>query len=155
MSSSVSLSHNFETGHRLPHVPGKCRSLHGHSWNATVIITAPGPNADGMVVEFGAFKLLLRQWIDTHLDHGLMLGRDDQLLPALVEAGKVFVFTEYDGLWPTVENVAQLIGRISQGLLESVPHVHRAIVTAVEVRETAVNAAVWMPDVEDLAQVTP
>jgi 6-pyruvoyltetrahydropterin/6-carboxytetrahydropterin synthase len=31
--SSVTIRHSFEAGHRLAHIPGKCQSLHGHSWN--------------------------------------------------------------------------------------------------------------------------
>ena len=79
----VSVAHTFEAAHRLPHLPGKCVSLHGHSWRVEVTVTAPRPDRNGIVVEFGAWKKALRSWIDQHLDHGTMLGADDPLIGAL------------------------------------------------------------------------
>jgi 6-pyruvoyltetrahydropterin/6-carboxytetrahydropterin synthase len=140
---AVTVKHNFETGHRLPMLPGKCQSLHGHSWWCEVTIAGP-LNSDGILVDFGALKAGIRSWVDEHLDHGLMLGARDPLLPVLEQAGKVFVFRELDGAWPTVENVAQLIGRAAGGVLSGLdahPAVH---VHACEVRETHVNSATWL-----------
>lgn len=146
MSTSISVDHTFEAGHRLPHIPGKCTSLHGHSWRVKVVVCAPAPDDRGMVVEFGPFKQTLRQWIDTHLDHGLMLGATDPLAPVLAEHGKVFQFYEIDGQWPTVENVAQLIGRVATEILLTVPAAPEAFVAAVDLQETTVNGAMWMPN---------
>lgn len=147
-TTSVSVRHNFETGHRLPFLPGKCQSLHGHSWWAEVTVTATGHH--DVVVEFGAFKQLLRDWIDTHLDHGLMLGADDPLTPLLREAGKVYVFgadVHSGGLsWPTVENVAHVIANTAKHLLQIMPTtdaVLTARVTDVVVQETHTNSASW------------
>lgn len=140
MASTVTVSHNFETAHRLPHLPGKCVSLHGHSWWAEVTVTAPVPGADGVVVEFGPFKKALRAWIDEHWDHGVMLGPDDPLVPVLREHGcKVH---EVAG-WPTVENVAEYLADVAAELLDGVDRVPGAKVTAVTVRETHVNRAGW------------
>lgn len=135
---AVTVKHNFETGHRLPHLPGKCQNLHGHSWWAEVTVEAP-ELAGGLVVEFGPFKRRLRAWIDEHLDHGLMLGPDDPLLPTLTTAGKVHVVPG----WPTVENVAALIGRVAADALLDEVRAPGARVTAVRVSETHVNAATW------------
>jgi 6-pyruvoyltetrahydropterin/6-carboxytetrahydropterin synthase len=134
----VTVRHNFETGHRLPHLPGKCQSLHGHSWWAEVTVEAP-ELGNGMVVEFGPFKQRLRRWIDEHLDHGLMLGPDDPLLPLLAPHGKVH---QVPG-WPTVENVAALIGQVAGDVLEELSRAYGARVTRVRVSETHVNAATW------------
>jgi 6-pyruvoyltetrahydropterin/6-carboxytetrahydropterin synthase len=137
----VTVRHNFETAHRLPHLPGKCQSLHGHSWWAEVTVEAPELPADGILVEFGPFKKLLREWIDTHLDHGVMLGPDDPLLPILKEHGckvrQVFP-------WPTVENVALMVALAAQYVLQDrVPHASGARLTRVHIQETHVNAATW------------
>lgn len=134
----VTVRHNFESGHRLPHLPGKCTSLHGHSWWTEVTVEAD-ELGDGMVVEFGPFKNALRAWIDERLDHGLMLGPQDELLPLLAPHGKVFTMPE----WPTVENVAALLGRVASGLLEQQARAYGARVTRVHVAETHVNAATW------------
>lgn len=139
MSHAVTVRHNFETGHRLPHLPGKCVSLHGHSWWAEVTVEAD-EMAAGLVVEFGPFKKLLREWIDTHLDHGVMLGPDDPLVPIL-RANDCKVY-EVEG-WPTVENVAALLADVASKALTDLVRAPGARVTRVHVQETHVNAAAW------------
>lgn len=139
--NSVTVRHNFETAHRLPELGGKCFNLHGHSWWAEITVAAPALNGDGIVVEFGAFKRAVREWIDTHLDHGAMLGTDDPLLAVLCSMGcKVF---EFEDRWPTVEATAELLASVASGLLTAVPHAPGARVVNVDVRETAVNEASW------------
>lgn len=142
MSRGVTVRHNFETAHRLPHLgtDSKCYNLHGHSWWCTVVIVAEDLTPDGLVVEFGAFKRAVREWIDTNLDHGAMLGQQDPLLSVLRAAGcKVYPFEE----WPTVEAVAEELAAVSARLLAAVPHASSARVLRVVVRETAVNGAMW------------
>jgi 6-pyruvoyltetrahydropterin/6-carboxytetrahydropterin synthase len=161
---SVTVGHNFETAHRLPHLGGKCASLHGHSWWVDVTVTAEKLSPHGTVIEFGAFKAALRTWVDTHLDHGTMLGAADPLCgPLRRDGGKLFVVGSGDlsgGTstldvsdldWPTVENVAVLLGRVSTVLLRDLA-ADRSDATAdgvsvsrVRVSETRVNAAEWGP----------
>lgn len=140
MSRGVAVRHNFETAHRLPHLGGKCYNLHGHSWWCEVVVVSDGLTPDGLVVEFGDFKRAVREWIDTNLDHGAMLGQQDPLLPVLRAAdSKVYPF---EG-WPTVEAVAEKLAAVSAHLLTSVPHASGARVLRVVVRETATNTAMW------------
>ncbi|MEU0273182.1 6-carboxytetrahydropterin synthase [Streptomyces sp. NPDC006307] len=139
MAHSITVRHNFETGHRLPHLPGKCQSLHGHSWWAEVTAEAPSL-ASGLVVEFGPFKQQLRRWIDQHLDHGLMLGPEDPMLPVLQQYG--MKIHQVPG-WPTVENVAGLIAHVAQDALQDLVRAPGARVTTVRISETHVNAATW------------
>lgn len=152
MSHAVAVRHNFETGHRLPHLASPCVNLHGHSWWTTITITAPALHA-GVVTEFGAYKHGLRDWIDTHLDHGLMLGTSDPLTGVLAQHGKVFRFGAHqpvggeahasDLAYPTVENVAVLLSRVASGLLMRLESAPGAQVTRVVVSETHVNQAEW------------
>lgn len=142
--NTITITHGWEAGHRLPHLPGKCQSLHGHSWSVDVEVTGP-LNEDGIIIEFGVFKQALRHWIDTHLDHGLTLGVDDPLLLTLAAHGKVFAMGEaehsLDLDWPTVENMARLLASVADHLLAAIdPDVTVARVT---VHETPVNAASW------------
>lgn len=149
MSTSVTVRHNFEAGHRLPNLGGKCTNLHGHSWWAEVTVAAP-PGRHDVVVEYGVFKKALRAWIDTNLDHGVMLGRDDPLAAILPDFGKVYVFgttPESDGLmWPTVENVAELVAEVGARILAAVDRAPGAYVESVTVHETHVNAATCRAD---------
>lgn len=139
MSHLVSVRHNFETAHRLPHLPGKCTSLHGHSWWAEVTVAAPELSR-GLVVEFGALKKRFRAWVDEHLDHGAMLGAQDALLPVLRAHGsKVY---EVPG-WPTVEATAELLARVAGDILFDLVRAPGAYVSRVHVTETHVNGATW------------
>lgn len=150
MSYTVAVRHTFETGHRLPQLAGKCTSLHGHSWQVQVTVRGAQLDDNGVLLEFAHLKTQLRSWVDEHLDHGVMLGAADPLLPVLAAHGKVFTFGH--GLaatlpWPTVEAVATLLGTVSTGLLATWmsdnPDGPALAVTAVVVRETAVNTATW------------
>ncbi|MDN3056864.1 6-carboxytetrahydropterin synthase [Streptomyces sp. SRF1] len=139
MSHAVTVKHNFEAAHRLPHLPGKCVSLHGHSWWAEITITAP-ELASGLVVEFGPFKKAVRAWIDEHLDHGVMLGPTDPLLPLLAAHDCKTHIVEG---WPTVENVAGMLASVAADALLTLVRAPGAAVTRVHVQETHVNAATW------------
>lgn len=139
MLHTVSVRHNFETAHRIPHLAGKCINLHGHSWWATFTIAAPDLHR-GAVAEFGSLKRGLRDWIDTNLDHGAMLGPEDPLLPILLDHGcKVFPVPG----WPTVENVAALLARVAGDVLADLDRAPGAYVASVQVTETHVNEATW------------
>lgn len=150
---AVTVRHNFETAHRLPHLGGKCASLHGHSWWVEVTAACQELASTATVVEFGEFKKQLREWIDLRLDHGTMLGYQDPLRDALTADGsKLFVFGEAEAgpavadlEWPTVENVAVLLGRIAEKVIEGTESAQGARITRVVVKETHVNAAEWCP----------
>ena len=162
----VRLRHRFQAAHRLPHLAGQCQSLHGHSWTVAVTVTAPALGGrDRTVVEFGAFKAGFRRWVDAVLDHGTMLAATDPLVPMLTADGsKVFRFgarpdplVDGPGDWaaaehlavtlayPTVEEVAVLLGRVAHQVLTSVPHAPLARVGLIEVEETETNAAWHAP----------
>lgn len=97
---------DFCYGHRLLSYAGKCRHLHGH--NGRVVIAMEGEALDerGMLVDFSDIKQGLRRWIETHLDHRMILRSDDPVLPALRDLGEpVYVISEN----PTAENIARLI----------------------------------------------
>jgi 6-pyruvoyltetrahydropterin/6-carboxytetrahydropterin synthase len=102
----VSQEIEFCYGHRLLNYSGKCRHLHGH--NARAIIVMEGKELDprGMLVDFSDIKRSLRQWIDSELDHRMILCENDPALPALRELKEpLHVIAEN----PTAENIARLI----------------------------------------------
>jgi 6-pyruvoyltetrahydropterin/6-carboxytetrahydropterin synthase len=71
-------------------------------------------NPLGMVVDFTDIKRILQGWIDSHLDHRMLLRRDDPLAKWLQETGEPCFIVERN---PTAETVAQLIFEyaVSQG----------------------------------------
>jgi len=143
MTSLVTVRHNFETAHRLPFLEGKCENLHGHSWWAEWDFTGER-TPEGVIIDFGQLKGILRTWVDNQFDHGAILGMGDDLWRALRRdhGSKVFVFGEDSPAeslpWPTVELVAECLYNVAEMLLP-VP------CTEVRVQETHVNGAVYRP----------
>ncbi|MFG6197696.1 6-pyruvoyl trahydropterin synthase family protein [Nonomuraea sp. JJY05] len=155
------IEHTWEAGHSLPHLPGKCASLHGHTWRASITIAAAHLDTSGILVDFGLLKARAKTWIDTHLDHALMLGADDPLMP-LLEPGpdgtptplatmflkrgqRLFVFGRdfTDVAWPSVEGVAQLLAHHAHDWLARSTTRRDVYVSQVTVRETDRNSAAW------------
>jgi 6-pyruvoyltetrahydropterin/6-carboxytetrahydropterin synthase len=97
---------HFCYGHRLLNYRGKCRHLHGHNGKAVITIEASGLDNRGMVLDFGDIKRVVSQWIDDHLDHRMLLSRDDPLVPVLREMGEPMYLLDAN---PTAENIAKLI----------------------------------------------
>jgi 6-pyruvoyltetrahydropterin/6-carboxytetrahydropterin synthase len=98
----------FCYGHRLMHHAGKCRHLHGHSVRAAITVSAADLNSQGMVCDFADIAAAARAFIDTELDHNLLLHREDPLLPLLRQAGERVLALERH---PTAEALAELIYR--------------------------------------------
>jgi 6-pyruvoyltetrahydropterin/6-carboxytetrahydropterin synthase len=163
---SISIRHNFEAAHRLPHLKGKCQSVHGHSfWAEVTIGTDVRLPASGIVVEYAEAKQFVRNWIDRFWDHGILLGAQDPLVKAAKAGeyagasdvtdllGKTYLFGgRLAGDWPTVETLAWHLGVIVANWCRdrNVPNVERdtrgphLVCEQVTIRETAVNAATWI-----------
>lgn len=147
---------DFEAAHRLPHLPGLCRSLHGHSWHAEIAMTGPRSRA-GTVVDFDDFSSRVCDWVGEQLDHATMLGVGDVLVDALSadETCRLFRFgtDKIDGpeslagelMWPTPENVAELLAKVAmQSITPSAP-MHGVAVHGVRVTEKAGRVATFLP----------
>jgi 6-pyruvoyltetrahydropterin/6-carboxytetrahydropterin synthase len=96
----------FCYGHRLLNYEGKCRHLHGHNGRAVITLEADGLDRLGMVMDFSRIKRAVSAWIDDHLDHKMLLHRDDPVLPLLKQAGEPVYVMDVN---PTAENIARLI----------------------------------------------
>ena len=102
----VSREFNFCYGHRLMDHVGKCKHLHGH--NARVIVTFEAADLDGqgMVLDFNRIKQIVTRWVDEHLDHRMILRRDDPAIAALEGLSEPLYLIDSN---PTAENIARLI----------------------------------------------
>ena len=65
-------SFTFEAAHTLPHHPGKCARLHGHSYRLDVACEGPlqasGPAA-GMIQDFDVVSGVVQAGVINELDH--------------------------------------------------------------------------------------
>jgi 6-pyruvoyltetrahydropterin/6-carboxytetrahydropterin synthase len=105
---------HFCYGHRLMQYRGKCRVPHGHNAKVAIDLVAEALDPLGMVVDFTDVKRVIQGWIDSTLDHRMLLRQDDPLAKWLQEMGEpCFLVTQN----PTAETIARLIFdyAISQG----------------------------------------
>jgi 6-pyruvoyltetrahydropterin/6-carboxytetrahydropterin synthase len=97
---------SFCYGHRLLDYDGKCRHLHGHNGRAVLTLAADRLDRLGMVVDFTRIKNVVGAWIDEHLDHKMLLHKDDPVVPFLRQQGEPVYVMDVN---PTAENIARLI----------------------------------------------
>jgi len=58
----------FEAAHRLPRHPGKCKHLHGHSYQVALAVSGRVQPYSGFVIDFGDIGRIMSPVIDC-LDH--------------------------------------------------------------------------------------
>ena len=102
---------DFCYGHRLVDYDGKCRHLHGHNGRLEVDVESDYLDDLGMVVDFGEVRDVVKEWIDSTIDHRMILSDRDPLLATLRDAGEpLFVMSEN----PTAENIAKVVFEVAQ-----------------------------------------
>ncbi len=97
---------HFSYGHRLLDHSGKCRHAHGHNGKAEIELASEKLDERGMVVDFDEIKKRIQAWIDSDLDHRMILAKRDPLVAALKAQNEPVV--ELDGD-PTSETIAKMI----------------------------------------------
>ena len=125
---------HFCYGHRLLNYDGKCRFLHGHNGRVEIELSSAKLDRLGMVRDFTEIKQQIQAWIDAHLDHQMILCKDDPVLPALRKLKEPLYVIDAN---PTAENIAKLICEETQRL--GFP------VTTVRLWETESSFATYQP----------
>lgn len=97
---------DFCYGHRLLNYEGKCRHLHGHNGQAIITLASPDLDERGMVIDFSDIKRDVSRWIDDHLDHRMILHRQDPVVPILQQMDEPLFLLDVN---PTAENIARTI----------------------------------------------
>jgi len=98
----------FETGHALHNYDGKCKNIHGHSFNLFVtVIGQPISDMDnvkfGMVIDFGDLKKIVKEEIVDQFDHATIFNKNTphvELAKVLKEEGHHIILVDYQ---PTSE----------------------------------------------------
>ena len=133
---------HFEAAHALNGYDGKCRNIHGHSYEMRVTVKGmplnePGNPKNGMVIDFHDLKAIVNQEVIEKLDHSFIIGNN--MPKDFVEITKQnfdkVVELPYQ---PTTENMlADFAQRIKRRLPQ---HVELYNVTLQETRD---NIAEW------------
>lgn len=100
----------FETAHILYGYDGKCKNVHGHSYKLFVTLKGEPINdlnhhKNGMVLDFGDLKTIVKEEIVNVWDHAIMLNAlspHKDLGQSLVEQGHKVIYCNYQ---PTCENM--------------------------------------------------
>ena len=102
----VSKEIHFCYGHRLLNYDGKCAHPHGHNGKIVIDLESKTLDPRGMVFDFGDMKEIVQKWVDTELDHKMILKKEDPLVKTLKEMKEPYFLMDEN---PTAENLAKLI----------------------------------------------
>ncbi|ARV11911.1 6-carboxytetrahydropterin synthase [Gilvibacter sp. SZ-19] len=134
---------SFETGHALWGYDGKCRNVHGHSYNlyVTVIgqpITDPSHVKHGMVIDFGDLKKIVKEEIVEVFDHATVFNKNTphvELAKELQDRGHNVLLVDYQ---PTSEMmVIDFAEKIAKRLPDGIK------LHSLKLQETATSFAEW------------
>lgn len=133
---------HFEMAHTLYEYDGLCQNIHGHSYLLEITLIGeprnePSHPKDGMVMDFGQIKELVKTHIVNRFDHALMVNKlvpekQKQLLNQTTER---FIVVDFQ---PTSENMVVYIANILQQHLPSGVNLF-----SVRLYETATSFAEW------------
>jgi 6-pyruvoyltetrahydropterin/6-carboxytetrahydropterin synthase len=130
---------SFEASHALDGYDGKCKNIHGHSYQLVVTIKGK-PIEDvnnpkyGMVLDFGDLKKLIKEAILDKFDHSLILNETSRFKSLAVNNEKV-ILVPYQ---PTSEMMVIDFARRIRLVLPTKIRLHNLIL-----RETATSYAEW------------
>lgn len=96
---------SFDAAHFLTNYEGKCKNIHGHRWR--VVVTIKGELTNGMLVDFGDFKKVIKDLCD-YFDHSFIVekGSLDKKLFDLLNKQFVLRVVEFR---TTAENFSKYI----------------------------------------------
>ena len=132
----------FEAAHALAGYDGKCRNIHGHSYELQVTvkgmpINESGNPKNGMVIDFHDLKRIVNEEVVERLDHSFIIGTnmpDDFVESAKRNFDKI-VCVAYQ---PTTENMlTDFVERIKAKLPQNVE------LYSVRLQETRDSFAEW------------
>lgn len=133
---------HFEAAHALNGYDGKCRNIHGHSYEMRVTVKGmplnePDNPKNGMVIDFHDLKAIVNQEVVDKLDHSFIVGNNmpNDFVGMTKKNFDKVVELPYQ---PTTENMlADFAQRIKRRLPQ---HVELYSVTLQETRD---NIAEW------------
>ena len=83
MMQSVRRYHDFSCGHRVVGHEGACAHIHGHNYRVHFYCSTTTLDQVGRVIDFGAIKVLLCDWLEQNWDHRFLAFEEDPMLEGL------------------------------------------------------------------------
>lgn len=101
---------SFEMAHALWNYDGKCKNIHGHSYSLHVTISGnpineQGNPEDGMLMDFGRLKKLIKNNIIDEFDHALVINENSPQAEELQAMKIPFENIKIVPFQPTSENL--------------------------------------------------
>ena len=132
----------FEMAHALYGHDGPCRHLHGHSYELFVTVKGepvnnPASSKNGMVMDFGDLKKIVRNLIIDKFDHSLVLNSSTPMPQGLsdYELYSNMILVDFQ---PSSENLLDYFAGLIKPQLPS-----NVILHSMKLRETVTSYAEW------------
>ena len=100
---------------------GKCRWLHGHNYVMKVGLSDSNLDDRGFVRDFGEVKKEIKEFIDEHIDHGMILNSLDYEWIDILRKKENRVYTIEGN--PTAENMAKHFYYIFKGKFPEISYI--------------------------------
>lgn len=141
----VTKEFNFEIAHALWDYDGPCANIHGHSYRMFVTVIGEPINdnknpKNGMVIDFGDLKKIIKQEIIIPLDHAIILNKraQESFKSLNNQMFKKHYFVDYQ---PTCENmVIDFVKKIQDKIPGDLK------LYSLKLHETATSFAEWFAD---------
>lgn len=141
----VTKFYDFEMAHALWNYDGLCKNIHGHTYKLYVTVLGepinnPEDKKNGMVIDFGDLKRIVKTEIVDQLDHSMVINKNaphDKLLELNEMYARHFVFD----FQPTCENLVVYIAEKIRPLLPNGVTLKKVVLY-----ETASSSAEWNAD---------
>lgn len=130
--------------HRQPFHEGRCSRLHGHSWSITLTFEASELDGNGFVIDFGDLHFI-ENWIDEHLDHGMILSQSDPReadLRELEDSGLLKITWVKSA---SCEGIARFLFETFNPMVSDMTN-DRVSLQAIHLEEDSKNSATYQPD---------
>ena len=110
----------FSAAHRLNKgYEGKCKHLHGHSYQVTVTMSSRALDHYDMVIDFDDIKRMFDTWVQDHWDHVTLVSEPDTSLIAFLKAEAQDHFILPGGRNTTSEALAEFLFEKFRTILDS------------------------------------
>lgn len=133
---------HFEMAHALFEYDGLCKNIHGHTYNLEVTLLGETRNEhghpkDGMVMDFGNIKKLVKLKIVNVYDHALVVNSlfPEEKIQAFRKATERLIIVDFQ---PTSENMVTYFANILQQDLPS-----NVSLFSIRLYETSTSYAEW------------